>query len=100
MEEIWRLLGISGCSTCLVHADDMGTTQSDAALRSMPAAFAAVRSGRAMLLDGGQRGSIGRAKELVRSQGLLPIHLKLWNPFLVLPHVDFDCFPMDRLHGM
>ena len=100
MDEVWRLLGISGCSTCMVHEDDMALVSSDARLRNVREAIAAIRAGRGALVAGGSRGYVGRARETVQQQALLSVHLKHWNPFLLLPHVEFACFPMDRLHGM
>lgn len=99
MEEVWRLLGIGKmCSTCLVKQEDMGSLEAVAPARSVSAAVAAVRRARALVAKG--FGNKTAALEELQKEALLPFHLQQWNPFLLLPHMDFACFPMDRLHGM
>ena len=76
----------------------MGSLDAAAPARSVKAAVSAVRQARQLVSLG--RGHKTAAEEELRQQGLLPFHLQQWNPFLLLPHMDFHCFPMDRLHGM
>ena len=100
MEEHWKLLGISGCTTCLAPPTAPGggpPTQLFQA-RSFRAAIDAVARARAEAAKG--RGHREAAKKILKEQGLLDVHLELHNPFFELFHVDYDCFPMDRLHGV
>ena len=67
-----------------------------------PRSFALARRGVAKARDLLCRGQGFKTKAIaaLNACGLLKIHLTLRNPFLELPHADFDCFPMDRLHGV
>ena len=92
MEETWRMLGIgTACSTCLVAKEDMHKLDAGATPRSIQRAIAAVREARTLNLI---RGRKEEALLLLQSEGLHPFHLQQWNPFLVLPHAEFDC--LDR----
>ena len=100
MEEHWRLLGISGCTTCLAPPKEPGKnppTQLYQA-RSFRAAQDAVERARVEAAKGHGHGEA--AKQILRKEGLLDVHLELLNPFHELPHADYACFPMCRLHGM
>ena len=100
MEEAWRLLGLPNDSVqFLVDAHDMGKLPPFAPeRRSFRASIATIRAARARLAMG--YGHKGAAEGMLKSQGLLPLHLSHWNPFFFLPHVDYASFPMDRLHGV
>lgn len=100
MEEHWKVLGISGCTTCLAPPAGPGRdppTQLFRA-RSFRAAQDAVERARAEAAKGHGHGET--AKKILRKEGLLDVHLDLRNPFFELPRADYDCFPMCRLHGM
>ena len=56
-----------------------------------------IRTARTMLRE---RGNVTNAKALLKEYRLSPLHTSLWNPFFLLPHTDFECFPQDHLHGM
>ena len=98
MDENWHQLGIKGCTTCLVRKRDMADVECLAPARSFAAARLAVTKARAEKMLG--RGHQTSAKGILKSAGLLPIHFILRNPFLELPHADYECFPMCRLHGL
>ena len=100
MEEIWGVLGVHGCSTCLAKKEDMGVPNPNPPPqpRNWEASIAAVKSARLELMKG--HGHKGKAEDMLKQQGLLDYHLQGWNPFFRLPHTDFGCFPMDRLHGV
>ena len=98
MDEIWHVLGISRCSTCLVPEAEYGAVDASAPRRSIRKAIAAIKGARGELDLG--FGHKGKAEKLLADQNLLPFHMRQWNPFLLLPHVSFSCFPMDRLHGV
>lgn len=100
MEEHWRLLGISGCTTCLAPAKAPACAEPQVLyrLRSFRRAIDAVVRARAEAAKG--RGHKEAALAILQLEHLLDVHLNLYNPFFELPHVNFNCFPMDRLHGM
>ncbi len=98
MEETWRLLGISGCPTCLVHREELGCMDAGGPSRSMTRAVHVARAARVKFNEG--RGHREAALAMLRAEGLIPFHLTMRNPFFLLPHAEFSCFPMDRLHGM
>ena len=102
MEESWRLLGLAskthGCTTCLIRKDSMAALDHVAPRRTFAEAKDAVAIARATLAFG--HGYKGKAEAGLAKHGLLSIHMRLRNPFFELPHVDFECFPMDRLHGV
>ena len=98
MEESWRMLGINGCTTCRITQANMGDPLVVAERRTFAAAKDAVGLARGMRSMG--RGYIGRADDVLKEAGLLDAHMSLLNPFFELPHADFECFPMDRLHGV
>lgn len=98
MDEVWHLLGISECPDCLIRHEDMGQLDVAATPRRFDAALAAVRAARAEAALG--YGHKLTAKALLKEQGLLAMHLWQWNPFFFVPHAEYDCFPMDRLHGV
>ena len=75
----------------------MGSYTAQHPKRTFAAALGVIRTARAMLLE---RGNVTAVKDLLRANRLSVLHTKLWNPFLLLPHVDFDCFPQDHLHGV
>ena len=56
-----------------------------------------IRTTRNMLL---QPGNVTAARQLLTEYRLSALHTSLWNPFLLLPHVDIECFPQDHLHGV
>lgn len=98
MEESWRLLGISGCTTCHIKPEGMGDPARTARQRSFAAAKQAIAAARSKAGMG--RGHLTRARELLAAESLLPVHMEQDNPFFQIPHADFACFPMDRLHGV
>ena len=99
MEETWRMLGINGCPTCLVTAEDYSVVPATARRRSTSRCLAAIRLARSVAASK-VRGGITHAVDIVSEEGLLRFHLEEWNPFLLLPFFEFVCFSMDRLHGL
>jgi hypothetical protein len=97
LEEVWTALGISGCPQCLCKDDMFGDFGFTAPQRNMVESLELIRTCRRLLLD---RGNVTTVTNLLRSQRLSTLHTKIWNPFLLLPHSSFDCFPQDYLHGM
>lgn len=100
MEEHWKLLGISGCTTCLAPASGPGKAPPTQLFRarSFRAAIDAVARARTEAAKGYGYGEA--AKKILKAEGLLDVHLHLHNPFFELPHADYLCFPMDILHGV
>lgn len=98
MEEVWGVLGITGCTTCLAHPKRLGdTTGPPAAKRSLPDTLKAIREARAMTKVAGKSKEL---RTLLARHRLTTVHLEALNPFLLLPHFDWECFPMDWLHGV
>jgi hypothetical protein len=97
LEEVGKLLGITGCPQCLVKNDKYKDFDHHAPARRMKEAKALVTTARRMLLE---RGNVTAAKDLLKEHRLSTVHTKIWNPFFFLPHCDYDCFPQDYLHGM
>lgn len=93
------MLGVSGCTTCLIASENMGNPMCTAPLRSFARARLVVANARDCA-SARVRGGITKARLMLRAEGLLENHLTLDNPFLQVPNLDFSCFPMDRLHGV
>ena len=93
------LLGISGCPQCLCSNDQFGNfhPEVEPTPRSMKESIDLITTCRTMLRD---KGNITNVNKLLAAHRLSRLHLSMWNPFFLLPHVDFDCFPQDHLHGM
>ena len=74
----------------------------DAAVVARPRFFAAAKAAvlSARTEAGLGYGHKGRAQTILEHEGLLDVHMKMWNPFFDVPNADFSCFPMDRLHGV
>ncbi|MCG3769103.1 MAG: hypothetical protein JW384_00222 [Nitrosomonadaceae bacterium] len=100
MDEVWAILGISGCTTCLALPEDMGKFDQEFPRRSFADAKKIIVQARKLLhgLCGPHR--VTEARELLKANRLTKYHLGQWCPFLFVPHLDFNCFPMDRLHGV
>ncbi len=94
---MWKALGISGCPQCLCADSQFGDLDTAAAVRSFTEATAVIRDARRMLLEPGH---ITAVRILMKQNRLSILHTSMWNPFLALPLVDFDCFPADFLHSV
>lgn len=97
LDEVWKVLGVSGCPQCLCKDHHFGDFDQTAPLRSFKESLAAIRTARRMLLE---RGNITAARKYLLEYRLSFMHTKIWNPFFLLPHTDFYCFPQDYLHTM
>lgn len=97
LEEVWKLLGISGCPQCLCPDPDMGNFAVTSPLRSFTVMREIIRTSRGLLLE---RGNVTAVTQLLQENRLSSVHMKMCNPFLLLPHADVECFPQDHLHGM
>ena len=63
----------------------------------MSEALELIKTCRRMLLE---RGNVENVRKLLAQHRLSELHHEMWNPFFMLPHTDFECFPQDHLHGM
>lgn len=97
LEEVWSLLGVSGCPQCLCKDDQLADLDHSAPVRTFAETMDVICTARKMLQE---RGNITNSAKFLREFRLSRYHTKLWNPFLLLPHCDFDAFPQDHLHGM
>lgn len=97
MKEVRAVLGSSGCYSCLVPDAELADYQTEFPPRTVIAARRVIREARLMVLE---RGKKGKAEAHLSTQRLHPMHLSFWNPFLRVPFMEFDCFPMDFLHGV
>ena len=97
LDEIWSLLGVSGCPQCTCSNEHLGDLAFHARPRSMKESLRAIRTARAMLQE---RGNVTAAAAYLRDLRLNLFHTKTWNPFFFLPHCDYECFPQDYLHTM
>lgn len=99
LDEVWSLLGISGCPQCLCSDGEFGKFSKPIAAptRSMTEAKALITTCRRMRQE---RNNVTNVMGLLNQHRLHDLHLSMWNPFFLLPHVEFDCFPQDHLHGM
>ena len=97
LDEVWRALGISGCPQCLCRDGNLAALDVESTKRTFATTMDVIRTSRRLLLE---RGNITSVAKLLRRHRLSVLHTKSWNPFLLLPHTDFDCFPQDHLHGV
>lgn len=97
LDEIWRALGVSGCPQCVCRDDHLADYDADVQQRTFASTISIIRTTRELLLE---RGNVTTVNALLRDYRLSVLHTKTWNPFLMLPHVDYDCFPQDHLHGV
>lgn len=96
LDEVWKVLGLSGCPECTCNNSTFCEAVPACHPRTVKEVTALIRTTRRMLQ---QPGNVTAVDALLRAHRLLPIHLRIWNPFLLLPHVEFDCcFPPDHLH--
>ncbi len=97
LDEVWRALGVSGCPQCLCPDAHLGNHAHISPQRNMEESKHVIRTCRRLLLE---RGNVTSVNSLLRDYRLSGLHTRVWNPFLQLPHADFDCFPQDHLHGV
>ena len=97
MDEVWSVLGISGCVACCCPDHQLDEVELESPRRTFDEALATIFRVRQLKR---QRGNAELAKKTLSAQRLHPFHLQQPNPFFHLPHVDVECFPMDWLHGM
>ena len=97
LDEVWRALGISGCPQCLCPDGELGNFEHICHERSFAATLDIIRTVRALLQE---RGNVTACTKLLREYRLSVLHTKIWNPFLMVPHADVECFPQDHLHGV
>ena len=97
MEEVWSVLGISGCVACCCKDDRMDDTTLVSPPRTFDTALKTIIKAKKLRR---QRGKAEEASKLMSAQRLLAFHLLQANPFMHVPHADVECFPMDWLHGM
>ena len=91
------MLGVSGCPQCLCPDGELGAYDAEHPTRTFAISLDIIRTARKMLLE---RGNITAAKDLLKEYRLSELHLLWWNPFFLLPHTDYHCFPQDHLHGV
>ncbi len=92
------MLGVSGCTGCLVQKAELGNMNARGVKRSMAHSIEVVRAALACAAKG--YGFKTKARRILRKAGLTLYHLDQWNPFFRVPFADYECFPMDRLHGL
>lgn len=90
-------MGISGCPQCLCPDGALSDYDVASPARSFAETLQVIRTCRSLLQE---RGNVTAVNALLRRHRLSLLHTKIWNPFLMVPHADFDCFPQDHLHGM
>ena len=89
--------GYQWVSAMFVQNDKFADLTFDAPVRKMEEARELIRTARRMLSE---PGNITAAKDLLTQHRLSAVHTQVWNPFFMLPHTDFWCFPSDWLHSM
>lgn len=97
LDEVWTLLGVSGCPQCLSPNSQFAELDAEFPARSFEGMRRVIQTARRMLLD---RGRVTEVQQLLSKNRLSLLHTKMWNPFLALPHADVNCFPADRLHEL
>ena len=97
LDEVWRALGVSGCPQCLCPDGALADYDAVSPARSFAETLQVIRTCRSLLQE---RGNVTAVNALLRRYRLSLLHTKIWNPFFMVPHADFDCFPQDHLHGM
>lgn len=100
MEEMRKLLGVSGCVGFLIKDGDMDNFGVEASPRVVANMRAAVRQANQVSKEPHKNAPITRALAILKAQRLSRFHLHASCPFLSLPLADIICFAMDRLHGM
>ena len=100
LEEVWKILGVSGCPTCLISDGDLGDFAVTAPERSMADAKALVKEARLCIMQKRVEAPVTTAKDELKKWRLSAAHLKLWNPWFLVPHASYYCFPSDRLHAV
>ena len=97
MDEVWAVLGISGCVSCCCSDSNMDKVDLVSPPRSFADSLQTIWKARRLK---SQRGNSERVDAMMAAKRLHPLHLHQANPFMLLPHADVECFPMDWLHGV